>query len=108
MQRHEIRLKYPRDTFFSKGTRDLMLTPKGLKWQQGVDEVVGREDVLKLKLDFSLLRGQYATMLIKYLDAVSHGAVSDMFDQNEIESNGETDLDAFDSPGADQTAEENL
>lgn len=81
MQRHEIRLKYPRDTFFSKGVRDLMLVPKGLKWQVGLDEVVGREDVFKLKLDFSLLRGQYATMLIKFLDTVSHGAVSDMFEE---------------------------
>lgn len=81
MQRHEIRLKYPRDTFFSKGVRDVMLLPKGLKWHQGMDEVVGRDDVFKLKLDFSLLRGQYATMLIKFLDTVSHGAVSDMFEE---------------------------
>jgi tRNA pseudouridine13 synthase len=81
MQRHEIRLKYPRDTFFSKGVRDVMLLPKGLKWQQGLDEVIGRNDVFKLKLDFSLLRGQYATMLIKFLDTVSHGAVSDMFEE---------------------------
>jgi tRNA(Glu) U13 pseudouridine synthase TruD len=58
-----------------------MLVPKGLKWQAGLDEVVGREDVFKLKLDFSLLRGQYATMLIKFLDTVSHGAVSDMFEE---------------------------
>ncbi len=81
MQRHEIRLKYPRDTFFSKGVRDVLLLPQGLKWQQGQDEVAGREDVFKLKLDFSLLRGQYATMLIKFLDVVSQGAVSDMFSE---------------------------
>ncbi len=86
MQRHEIRLKFPRDTFFSKGVRDVMLLPKDLKWQQGLDEVVGRDDVFKLKLEFSLLRGQYATMLIKFLDAVSHGAVSDMFEPEEIEA----------------------
>ena len=84
MQRHEIRLKYPRDTFFSKGVRDVLLLPKGLKWHPGLDEVVGRDDVFKLKLDFSLLRGQYATMLIKFLDTVSHGAVSDMFEEDQV------------------------
>ena len=96
MQRHEIRLKYPRDTFFSKGVRDVMLLPKSLKWHQGIDEVVGRDDVFKLKLDFSLLRGQYATMLIKFLDAVSHGAVSDMFEEEaEVESESEEGVSEF-------------
>jgi tRNA pseudouridine13 synthase len=90
MERHEIRLKYPRDTFFSKGVRDVMLLPKGLKWHQGLDEVVGRDDVFKLKLDFSMLRGQYATMLIKFLDTVSHGAVSDMFEE-ELKAESESD-----------------
>lgn len=91
MQRHEIRLKYPRDTFFSKGTRDVLLVPKGLKWHRGLDEVVGRDDVFKLKLDFSLLRGQYATMLIKFLDTVSHGAVSDMFEEEQLPDAESTD-----------------
>lgn len=95
MQRHEIRLKYPRDTFFSKGVRDVMLVPKGLKWQKGLDEVVGRDDVFKLKLEFSLLRGQYATMLIKFLDAVSHGAVSDMFEETDAAAESDDEVSQF-------------
>lgn len=91
MQRHEIRLKYPRDTFFSKGFRDVMLVPKELKWHHAIDEVVGREDVFKLKLDFSLLRGQYATMLIKFLDSVSHGAVSDIFEEESADEGTASD-----------------
>ena len=95
MQRHEIRLKYPRDTFFSKGVRDVMLMPKGLKWHRDLDEVVGRDDVFKLKLDFSLLRGQYATMLIKFLDTVSHGAVSDMFEEEAVaDTDSESSLES--------------
>ena len=109
MQRHEIRLKFPRDTFFSKGVRDVMLLPKGLKWQQGLDEVVGRDDVFKLKLEFALLRGQYATMLIKYLDTVSHGAVSDMFEPEEIEAVDDPDGSADLADSADEfRTEENL
>jgi tRNA pseudouridine13 synthase len=96
MQRHEIRLKYPRDTFFSKGVRDVMLIPKGLKWHKALDEVVGRDNVFKLKLDFSLLRGQYATMLIKFLDSVSNGAVSDMFEEvPEPESQSDEEVTDF-------------
>jgi tRNA pseudouridine13 synthase len=71
MQRHEIRLKYPRDTFFSKGTREVLLVPRNLTFKSAVDETAGRDDRFKLKLVFSLNRGQYATMLVKFLDTIS-------------------------------------
>ncbi len=47
-------------------------------------------------------------MLIKYLDAVSHGAVSDMFDEGENEATEGSSDDSFD-PSADTFgADENL
>ena len=65
MQRHEIRVKYPRDTFFSKGSRRVLLKPEALAGQFGPDELApGRQ---KLSLSFTLPRGAYATMLIKCL-----------------------------------------
>jgi tRNA(Glu) U13 pseudouridine synthase TruD len=75
--------------------RDVMLLPKELKWQKGLDEVVGRDDVFKLKLEFSLLRGQYATMLIKFLDTVSHGAVSDMFEEPDAGAESDDEITEF-------------
>lgn len=65
MQPHQIRVKYPRDTFFSKGSRRVLLQPAELAWQRGQDELaIGRE---KLVLSFSLPRGAYATMVVKCL-----------------------------------------
>lgn len=65
MERHQIRVKYPRDTFFSKGTRQLMLRPQSLSGSLEPDELnTGRQ---KLMLSFSLPRGAYATMVIKCL-----------------------------------------
>lgn len=65
MQPHQIRVKYPRDTFFSKGSRRVLLRPEGLTWQRDADELAaGRH---KMVLQFTLPRGAYATMVIKCL-----------------------------------------
>jgi tRNA pseudouridine13 synthase len=65
MQRAQIRVKYPRDTFFSKGSRRVLLKPEELTWQRGEDELApGRH---KLMLKFTLPRGAYATMVVKCL-----------------------------------------
>ncbi len=65
MDRHQIRVKYPRDTFFSKGLRDVLLKPTDLKGSVTVDELsLNRK---KLQLAFTLPRGAYATMIVKSL-----------------------------------------
>jgi tRNA pseudouridine13 synthase len=59
----EIRFKYPRDTFFSKGIRSVRLNVQDLntRWE------TTREDNRRCDwhLDFSLPRGSYATMAIR-------------------------------------------
>lgn len=65
MERHQIRVKYPRDTFFSKGSRRVLLKPEGLAGTLADDELAaGRQ---KLLLSFTLPRGAYATMIVKCL-----------------------------------------
>jgi tRNA pseudouridine13 synthase len=59
----QIRVKYPRDSFFSKGLRKAIITPEGLQCEVADDELSpGRQ---KLTLSFSLPRGSYATILVK-------------------------------------------
>jgi tRNA pseudouridine13 synthase len=65
MERREIRLKYPRDTFFSKGVRLCWLRPREFQYSWTDDELhPGRQ---ALQLSFGLPRGAYATMLVKIL-----------------------------------------
>jgi len=65
MQRHEIRVKYPRDTFFSKGQRRVLLRVEKLQGLVAADELTsGRH---KVCLEFTLPRGAYATMVVKCL-----------------------------------------
>jgi tRNA pseudouridine13 synthase len=59
----QMRLKYPRDTFFSKGTRPALLQPGGLTREEGDDELYPGQR--KLILRFTLPRGSYATILVK-------------------------------------------
>lgn len=64
----EIRLKYPRDTFFSKGTRSCWIGVPGLTYSFLEDELnPGREAI---QLRFSLPKGCYATMIVKQLTQV--------------------------------------
>jgi tRNA pseudouridine13 synthase len=59
----QIRVKYPRDTFFSKGERPLVFRPGELSHAAAEDEVYPRRE--KLTLRFTLPRGSYATILVK-------------------------------------------
>ena len=63
MELRQMRLKFPRDTFFSKGERRAVFLPQDVKVAEGDDELYrgGR----KLTLRFSLPRGSYATILVK-------------------------------------------
>ncbi|MDX1946791.1 MAG: tRNA pseudouridine(13) synthase TruD [Pirellulaceae bacterium] len=59
----EIRVKYPRDSFFSKGERPAILRPGGVTSGAEPDELYA--DRQKLTLRFTLGRGSYATILVK-------------------------------------------
>lgn len=61
----QLRVKYPRDSFFSKGMRRVFLRPTVLMSQIDEDELHDRR--MKLTLSFELPRGAYATMLVKRL-----------------------------------------
>jgi tRNA pseudouridine13 synthase len=68
MKVNEIRLKYPRDTFFSRGLRNAWLRVGDLEYDfQDDDQSEGRK---KLQLRFTLPRGAYATMIVKYISAM--------------------------------------
>jgi len=63
LELRQIRVKYPRDSFFSKGDRAAVFAPGQLQHQSDEDELdVGRQ---KLTLQFTLPRGSYATILVK-------------------------------------------
>jgi tRNA pseudouridine13 synthase len=63
LERRQIRLKYPRDSFFSKGLRSCWFQPMNFQFQWQLDEL--NTDTNALHLSFVLPRGVYATMLIK-------------------------------------------
>jgi tRNA pseudouridine13 synthase len=59
----QLRVKYPRDSFFSKGERRAIVVPDGLTSESMSDELYPA--VQKLTLAFELARGAYATILVK-------------------------------------------
>jgi tRNA pseudouridine13 synthase len=59
----ELRLKFPRDTFFSKGVRSMVLKPMQMVGSWESDS--SRLDTLDLIVKFELPRGAYATMVIR-------------------------------------------
>ena len=64
----ELRVKYPRDSFFSKGLRRILIRPAALSSSVEDDEL--HDGRRKLKLSFELPRGSYATILVKRLTEV--------------------------------------
>lgn len=65
LTRRQIKLDYPRDTFFSKGERAVLVFPRHVSLKLADDELhPGRHKAL---LQFDLPRGSYATMLVKQL-----------------------------------------
>ncbi len=74
----EIRVKYPHDSFFSKGERPALLVPQELKRVVADDEhYPGRK---KLTLRFTLPRGSYATILIK---RITGGAADELAEDDD-------------------------
>ena len=61
----EVRVKYPRDCFFSKGERPAIVLPRALKMTADEDDLnPGRA---RVTLEFVLPRGAYATIFVKRL-----------------------------------------
>lgn len=63
----EMRVKFPRDSFFSKGERTAVIQPQGLQVTSQNDELYPGRAALRLR--FTLPRGSYATILVKRLTA---------------------------------------
>jgi len=58
-----LRIKYPRDSFFSKGDRPALMFPEKLDYRVEADEVYPRRE--KLAVRFELPRGCYATIVTR-------------------------------------------
>jgi tRNA pseudouridine13 synthase len=67
----DIRIKYPRDSFFSKGSRSVILPVREIAHEIRADDLYPKRQ--KLALRFELPRGSYATLLVKRITvAVGH------------------------------------
>ena len=65
LELRQLRVKYPRDSFFAKGNRAALAVPQSLMHESAVDNLhSGRK---KLRINFELPRGSYATIVIKRL-----------------------------------------
>lgn len=65
LELRRIRVKYPRDSFFSRGERAAFVSPGAIKHDVAPDELYpGRQ---RMTLEFELPRGCYATILVKRL-----------------------------------------
>ena len=77
MELRQVRVKYPRDTFFSKGDRLAVVRPGDFQHEFASDDLYAGQQ--KLTLSFILPRGSYATILVKRLV----GDVPGMADESE-------------------------
>ncbi len=75
LELRQVRVKYPRDSFFSKGERRTVFQPGELSHTVAEDELYAGHR--KLTLNFTLPRGCYATILIKRLFGEEQGMVED-------------------------------
>lgn len=74
IEQRELRVKYPRDSFFSKGQRAALIRIGNLQAEISDDELYPKRQ--KLRLSFELPRGSYATMVVKRLSGLT-GAIGD-------------------------------
>ncbi|WP_425618319.1 tRNA pseudouridine(13) synthase TruD [Anatilimnocola sp. NA78] len=80
MELREVRVKYPRDAFFSRGERPAIFRPEYLTHETTPDEMYSGRS--KLTLQFTLRRGSYATIFVKRITGL---AWSDEEDDSEEE-----------------------
>lgn len=69
LHRKQMKVKQPRDCYFSKGERAAMIRPADLTFSSGPDEMHPNKQALRLA--FSLPRGAYATILVKRITAAA-------------------------------------
>ncbi len=69
MELRQVRLKFPRDTFFSKGERPAIFFPTGVAHEVADDDFYRGKQ--KMTLRFELPRGAYATILVKRVTDVN-------------------------------------
>ena len=63
LNRAHLKIRQPRDSFFSKGERSAIIKPSDMAFSTGPDELYAGQQALRLS--FSLPRGAYATILVK-------------------------------------------
>jgi tRNA pseudouridine13 synthase len=63
LELRQVRVKHPRDSFFSKGDRAAFVPAANLQWSNEPDELYPGD--AKLRLSFDLPRGSYATIVVK-------------------------------------------
>jgi len=68
----QLRVKYPRDSFFSKGNRPALVLPSQLDYRVDRDELYGGRS--KIVLSCELPRGAYATILTRRIAALGGGS----------------------------------
>ena len=69
LEKRQLRVKYPRDSFFSKQSRKTIIAVPELEFASSEDELYpGRQ---KVRLAFDLPKGSYATILVKRLSVPS-------------------------------------
>ena len=68
MELRQVRVKYPRDSFFSKGERVALFRPGDFVHEFAADDLYPARQ--KLLLRFTLPRGSYATIVIKRIAGV--------------------------------------
>lgn len=65
LEKRQLRVKYPRDSFFSKSSRKTVIAIPELQFEVSDDELYPKRK--KVTLAFDLPRGSYATILVKRL-----------------------------------------
>jgi tRNA pseudouridine13 synthase len=65
LEKRQLRVKYPRDSFFSKSSRKTVIAIPELQFEVSDDELYSKRK--KVTLAFDLPRGSYATILVKRL-----------------------------------------
>ena len=63
LDRAQLKIRQPRDSFFSKGERAAVVRPTDMAFSAGPDELYTGQQALRLS--FVLPRGDYATILVK-------------------------------------------
>ncbi len=78
LELRQIRVKYPRDSFFSKGERRAVITINKVEHLVAADDLeAGRQ---KIRLGFDLPRGSYATIFVKRLTELNSSQVFEPFE----------------------------